>query len=238
MSDVTVPVPFPGHTFGHLIKNFTMADVHFGLPDPFAEPDTPEAKPRISAIIKALVALPEEMNFNVSVGRVRANADVFYHGDKLGYLDLHKWQDANSTRIDSVKDDGPLLAVQSAIEDAPLTVTDEDVFTDVLNALLFHFCRDSHQRRLLAILGCRCETLICPLVQKPCTQDQFLSIMHSVFLSTSSDMIQLRHACFSTQHIRGPSMSRRTGKFCLMSTRDENTGQLSHAWIVANSSFR
>ncbi|KAH0385066.1 hypothetical protein KCU92_g3864, partial [Aureobasidium melanogenum] len=137
MSDITVPVPFPGHTFGHLIRNFTMADVHFGLPDPFAEPNTPEAQPRISAVIKALVALPEEMNFNISVGRVRANADVFYHGDKLGYLDLSKWQNANSTRITSAKDQGPLLAVQSAIEKAPLTVTDDDVFTSVLNALLF-----------------------------------------------------------------------------------------------------
>ncbi|KAI4724164.1 hypothetical protein E4T49_08114 [Aureobasidium sp. EXF-10728] len=137
MSDVTVPVPFPGHTFGHLIRNFTMADVHFGLPDPFAEPNSPEAQPRISAVIKALVALPEEMNFNISVGRVRANADVFYHGAKLGYLDLSKWQNANSTRIASAKDEGPLLAVQSAIEKAPLTVTDDDVFTDVLNALLF-----------------------------------------------------------------------------------------------------
>ncbi|KEQ62855.1 uncharacterized protein M437DRAFT_48925 [Aureobasidium melanogenum CBS 110374] len=137
MSDITVPVPFPGHTFGHLIKNFTMADVHFGLPDPFADPDTPEANPKISAVIKALVALPEEMNFNISVGRVRANADVFYHGDKLGYLDLSKWQKANSTRIPSAKDQGPLLAVQSAIEKAPLMVTDDDVFTDVLNALLF-----------------------------------------------------------------------------------------------------
>ncbi|KAI5195796.1 hypothetical protein E4T39_08092 [Aureobasidium subglaciale] len=137
MSDITVPVPFRGHTFGHLIRNFTMANVHFGLPDPFSEPNSPEAQPRISAVIKALVALPEEMNFNISVGRVRANADVFYHGAKLGYLDLSKWQKANSTRIDSAKDEGPLLAVQSAIENAPLTVTDDDVFTDVLNALLF-----------------------------------------------------------------------------------------------------
>ena len=108
------------------------------MPDPFAEPDSPESNPRISANIKALVALPEEMNFNISVGRVRADADVFYHGSKLGYLDLNKWQKANSSRIDSDnKDEGPLLAVQSAIEKAPLIVTDDDVFTDVLNALLF-----------------------------------------------------------------------------------------------------
>lgn len=137
ISDITVPVPFPGHSFGHLIRNFSLADVHFGLPDPFAEPDTPEAQPHISAKVKALVALPEEMNFNISVGRVRADADVFYHGSKLGRLDLHKWQPANSSRVDGEKNAPPLLAVESAIEDAPLTITDEDVFAEVLQALVF-----------------------------------------------------------------------------------------------------
>lgn len=137
ISDITVPVPFPGHSFGHLIRNFSLADVHFGLPDPFAEPDTPEGQPQISAKVKALIALPEEMNFNISVGRVRADADVFYHGSKLGRLDLHKWQPANSSRVDGEKDESPLLAVESAIDDAPLTITDEDLFTEVLQALVF-----------------------------------------------------------------------------------------------------
>ncbi|KAK4977513.1 hypothetical protein LTR66_010658 [Elasticomyces elasticus] len=137
LSDITVPVPFPGHSFGHLIRDFSLADVHFGLPDPFAEPNTPAAQPHISAKVKALVALPEEMNFNISVGRVRADADVFYHGKKLGFLDLRKWQKANSTRVDSQDDEGPRLAVESVIKDAPLEVTDDDVFTDVVQALVF-----------------------------------------------------------------------------------------------------
>lgn len=137
ISDITVPVPFPGHSFGHLIKNFSLADVNFGLPDPFAEPNTPEAQPHISANVKVLVALPEEMNFDIDVNFISADADVYYHGDKLGRLDLSKWQPANSTRIDSEKDQGPTLAVQSSIEDAPLYITDDDVFTDVLEALMF-----------------------------------------------------------------------------------------------------
>ncbi|GAB7355024.1 hypothetical protein MBLNU459_g5626t1 [Dothideomycetes sp. NU459] len=137
ISDITVPVPFPGHRFGHLIRNFSLADVHFGLPNPFAESGTPEAQPHISAKVKALVALPEEINFDISVGRVRADADVFYHGSKLGRLDLRKWQAANSTRIAADKDEGPLLAVESSIEDAPLTITDDDLFTEVLQALVF-----------------------------------------------------------------------------------------------------
>jgi hypothetical protein len=138
MKDITVPVSLPGRSFGSLIKNFTLEDTHFGLPDPFADPSKPESNPRISANIKAIVALPEEMNFNISVGRVRADADVFHKGKKLGKLDLHKWQKANSTRLaPESDDDGPSLLVQSNINEAPLDITDDDVFTDVVQALLF-----------------------------------------------------------------------------------------------------
>ena len=136
MKDITVPVSLPGRSFGSLIKNFTLEDTHFGLPDPFADPKKPESNPRISANIKAVVALPEEMNFNISVGRVRADADVFYKGKKLGKLDLHRWQKANSTRLPP-DDDGPSLLVQSNINEAPLDITDDDVFTDVVQALIF-----------------------------------------------------------------------------------------------------
>ena len=139
ISDIVVPVPIPGKTMGHLIKKFMLADTHFSLPDPFAEPNTPESMPRISAKVKALIALPEEMNFNISANRVRADADVFYKGDKLGKLDLHKWQAANSSRIAPSKssDDGPELLVESIVDKAPLKITDNDVFTDVIQALLF-----------------------------------------------------------------------------------------------------
>lgn len=137
MSDITVPVPVPGHTFGHLIRNFTLARVHFGLPDPFADPGTPEAQPHISAGIKATIVLPKEMNFDVNVSQISADADVLYHGSKMGFLDLSKWQPANSTRLDTAKDEAPMLAVESLIEDAPLTITDEDVFTDVIQEMMF-----------------------------------------------------------------------------------------------------
>ncbi|KAK5127373.1 hypothetical protein LTR85_006712 [Meristemomyces frigidus] len=137
MADIIVPVPLPGRTFGHLIKNFSLAETHFSLPDPFASPDTDDSNPRISAKVRALVALPEEMNFNISVGRVRADADVYYKGKKLGALDLHKWQKANSTRVEASAKDGPTLLVESSVQEAPLRITDNDVFTDVIQALVF-----------------------------------------------------------------------------------------------------
>ena len=137
LNNITVPVPFAGRSFGHLIKNFSLADVHFHLPEFQAEPGTPEAQPKISAIAKVLVGVPDQMKFPLKVDRVRANADVFYHKEKLGRLHLDKWQKANSTRIDSHDDGGVELLVESIIKEAPLEITDDDLFTEVVQALIF-----------------------------------------------------------------------------------------------------
>ncbi|KAL8905898.1 MAG: hypothetical protein Q9171_006497 [Xanthocarpia ochracea] len=137
MKDVVVPVHFPGHEFKDLIRNFTLADVHFGLPDPFASPNSSKSKPRLSAVVKALIGLPEEIKFPIDVAQVRADADVYYKKKKLGKLDLSQWQHANSTRtaIPHTKEEG--LLVQSIVKDAPLNITDDDVFADVVQALVF-----------------------------------------------------------------------------------------------------
>ncbi|KAF2709322.1 hypothetical protein K504DRAFT_378786 [Pleomassaria siparia CBS 279.74] len=136
LKDITVPVPFAGRDMGSLIKNFTLADVHFNLPGFFAEPGTPEAAPRVSAMIKVVIALPKEMNFPIDVDNVLAKADVFYKKKKLGILDVPK-QKANSTRVEAQGKDGPLLLVESYIKEAPLEITDDDLFTEVVSALLF-----------------------------------------------------------------------------------------------------
>ena len=137
LKDITVPVPLPGHEMGKLIKNFTLADVHFHLPDPWAEPGTPEASPKISAVVKVDINIPNEMNFPLDVNRVKADADIFYHGKLLGTLDLKKWQHANSTRIDAHGGDGPSLLVQSDIEKAPINIKDDDLFSEVVQELIF-----------------------------------------------------------------------------------------------------
>jgi len=134
---VTVPVPFRGKTFEGLIRNFSLTDVHFGLPDPFSSPDPPDSQPRISAMVKALVGLPKEMNFPISVAHVRADSDVYYRNKKLGELDLSQWQEANSTRIEAHGDTEAGLAVESTVKNAPLKITDDDVFAKVVKAMLF-----------------------------------------------------------------------------------------------------
>lgn len=137
LSSLTLPIPFHGHTFDNLIRNFTLADVHFGLPDPLADPDTPESNPQVSGNASLIAGLPKEMSFGVNVSRVRATADVFYKEKKLGALNLRKWQGANSTRIDATEEEDPALRIESRIDKAPLEITDDDVFTEVIQSLLF-----------------------------------------------------------------------------------------------------
>lgn len=133
---VTVPLPLPGHPFRNLIRNFSLADVHFSLPAPWAEEGSPDSKPRISTLVKVLVALPKEMNFPLDVNQVRADADIFYQGKKLGRLDLREWQRANATKVDD-QYAGSSLLVQSKVDKAPLDIQDDDLFSKFVQKLLF-----------------------------------------------------------------------------------------------------
>lgn len=136
LSNLTIAVPFPGHNYDDLIKQFTLSDIQFQFPDQAAPPNTPAARPRVSGDVKVLVSLPKEMNLKLDVERIRANADIFYKGKKLGVLDVSKWQNATSAPVDDTNDGNSLL-IKSHIEEAPVDITDQDVFADVVQALIF-----------------------------------------------------------------------------------------------------
>ena len=137
LASVTVPVPFPGRTFDNLIRNFSLADVHFTMPNPLADPDDPDANPTVSGEIQVIAALPSEMNFEINVTGIRASSDVFYRGKKLGELNLRRFQAANTTKLPATDEQEAELMIQSRIKNAPLNVTDSDVLTDVIQAMLF-----------------------------------------------------------------------------------------------------
>jgi hypothetical protein len=137
LKDITVPVPFTGHSMGNMVKNFSMADMHFALPSPFAEPGTPEGSPKISAIVTVDVGLPNEMNFPLDVNQIKADADIYYKKKKLGKMNMSKWQKANSTMVEKHGKEGPSLLVQSVIKDAPIEILDDDLFSEVVQALIF-----------------------------------------------------------------------------------------------------
>ncbi|KAI6643014.1 hypothetical protein MCOR08_000197 [Pyricularia oryzae] len=131
LSSVTVPVPFPTSGFDSLIREFALNDVHFSLPDT----DDPDSNPKVSGTILVSAALPSEMNFEVNVTKIRANADVFFRNRKLGELNVDEWQPANSTQEPATDKREARLQIQSRIVDAPLNVTDDNVLTDVIQRL-------------------------------------------------------------------------------------------------------
>lgn len=137
LGSITVPVSFTSHGLSHLIKRFSMSNVQVYLPDPLAEPDTPEAQPKFSSLVSAVVDLPKEMNFPLNVSRVQSYADVFYHEGKLGYIDLRKWQNATAKRIEDEPTGSPAMLVEFDIHKAPLHVVDNDILTEVLQKLIF-----------------------------------------------------------------------------------------------------
>lgn len=114
-----------------------MTNVHFSLPEPFAEPGTPESKPKVSSLVKVAVGLPTQMDFPFNVSRVRTLADVHYKGEKFGELDLRKWQGARTAKNETAPLSAPELLVEFDIEKAPLDVTNEYAFADIAKQLIF-----------------------------------------------------------------------------------------------------
>jgi hypothetical protein len=137
LQSITVPFDFPGSSFDSLIRNFSLADVSFKLPSPFADPSDPNSHPRVSGLVQVLAALPSEFNIDIGVDSVRADADLLYENEKLGELNLHKWQKANSTKLIGVGGTGDLLNITSRVDDVPLNITDNKVFADVMQKMLF-----------------------------------------------------------------------------------------------------
>ncbi|KAK6509982.1 hypothetical protein TWF481_004696 [Arthrobotrys musiformis] len=134
LSSVTIPVPVPaGNALKDILKSFSLDDVKFQLPDPDADPDSPEAAPKLSATVKAVVALPQEMNAPLDVSKVIANADIFYKGRKLGEFHVPNWAPATTIQRQETHD----LEINARVENVPLKITDTDVFSEVVQKIIF-----------------------------------------------------------------------------------------------------
>lgn len=137
LESITIPIDFPGRSFDNLIRNFSLTDVDFKLPNPFADANDPNSKPSVSGTTEVLAAIPPELNVELAVDSLRATADLFYEGRKLGELYLDHWEKANSTKLQGNDGDEDLLKITSRVVDVPLNITDSDVFGEVMQKLLF-----------------------------------------------------------------------------------------------------
>ena len=132
LDSVTVPVDFPGSSFDNLLRNFSLTDVDFSLPSPFE----PEGKPRVSGTVVAVAALPEGVDVDMSVESIKSQGNLFYKDKKFGELNLRKWQKASSHKLDS-KDKETLIEIASHVDNAPIDITDNDVFSSLASEYLF-----------------------------------------------------------------------------------------------------
>ncbi|KHO02016.1 uncharacterized protein MAM_01017 [Metarhizium album ARSEF 1941] len=137
IESITVPVQFPGRSLDNFLRNFSFEDVDFKLPSPFADPGDPDGKPRVSGTVQVLAALPADMNINIEVNSLRANGDLLYKGAKFGELRVDEWQKATSSIIKDPGDEEDLLKVVARIVDAPIDITDDETFSDIIQKLLF-----------------------------------------------------------------------------------------------------
>ncbi|RKF57721.1 putative pre-rrna processing protein [Erysiphe neolycopersici] len=158
LSKIKIPLTIPSHQYHGLIRNFTISDINFSLPDLFAEPDSDEASPRLSGHLEAIADIPKEINFNVSVTQARASVDVLYKEEKFGELDLYEWQKVKCELIKEPMNPGASLRIKSNVNNAPLRITNEGIFTHIIAALLFR--KETVLFQLMAMVDVQISTIL------------------------------------------------------------------------------
>lgn len=166
LSEITVPVPFVGHGYDSMIRNFSLTDVDFKMPGLLPDPDDPndDGNPRVSGTVNVLAALPKEMTIGLEVTGIAATSDVLYKKQKMGELNLDRWNPANSTRLEDEDTHEPLVEIWSHVENVPLKITDDDVFAEVMRKMFFG--SEKIELEVKAKVDARTETALGDLVIK------------------------------------------------------------------------
>lgn len=159
LQSVTVPIDFPGSSFDNLLRNFSLANVDFTLPSPFE----PQGKPRVSGTVVAVAALPEGVDVDLGVESIRSQGNLLFKDKKFGELNLRKWQKASSHKLDSDTKE-VLIEITSRVDNAPIDITDNDVFSSLASEYLFG--SDDIIIDARAKLDVKVDTVLGPLVIK------------------------------------------------------------------------
>lgn len=159
LESVTVPVDFPGSSFDNLLRNFSLTNVDFSLPSVFE----PEGKPRVSGTVVAVAALPEGVDVDLNVESIRSQGNLFYKDKKFGELNLRKWQKAASQKLDADTKE-TLIEITSHVKNAPIDITDNDIFSSLASEYLFG--SDNIIIDARAKLDVKIDTVLGPLVIK------------------------------------------------------------------------
>ncbi|KAK9248659.1 hypothetical protein V1506DRAFT_259330 [Lipomyces tetrasporus] len=131
---VSIPVPVPGRKgedgTDKMVKSFGLSRVKITLP-PRVPGDAP-ALPRISALVNAVIELPKELDFSVSINKLCGSSDMYYQGDKFGVLVISEWIPAQSFYTPE-----GYIQVVAEMADVPMEITDQDVFKKIVQQMFF-----------------------------------------------------------------------------------------------------
>ncbi|KAK9466238.1 hypothetical protein V1512DRAFT_264179 [Lipomyces arxii] len=124
---LSIPVPVPGRSTDgstdKMVKSFGLSRVKIAMP---------QRVPRISALVNAVIELPKELDFSISVEKLKGISDLFYLGDKFGVLEIDEWTPA----VSFYTPEG-YIQVVAEISDVPLEITDQAVFKTMLQKMFF-----------------------------------------------------------------------------------------------------
>ncbi|KAF8474984.1 hypothetical protein BDZ91DRAFT_650294 [Kalaharituber pfeilii] len=132
LGNITVPASVPGHKSKAMVESMGLSRVKFQLPEPGAQPGSPESSPRFSAMVDAVVGLPPELKFTLDVKNIKAVANLSYHGTKFGEVFMRDWMPARSSMTEEGK-----LNVEVDVEQAPMSITNYQVFRTVVQRLFW-----------------------------------------------------------------------------------------------------
>ncbi|KAK9375375.1 uncharacterized protein V1513DRAFT_30833 [Lipomyces chichibuensis] len=130
---VSIPVPVPGRKSedggtDRMVKSFGLSRVKVALPP---RGDT-AMLPRLSALVNAVIELPKELDFTISINNLRGWSDMYYQGDKFGVLVISEWTPAQSFYTPE-----GYIQVVAEISDVPIEITDQAVFKKIVQKMFF-----------------------------------------------------------------------------------------------------
>lgn len=126
LAQVSIPIEVPGSQADQLARDIELSGVKFNLPSIIGG----SGKPKISGRIRGIIDIPSDITVNVEVESVHVLADLIYKKKKFATIESPGWAPASS-KFPSEQE----LLVEVLLKDAPVTITNQDVFSSVISTL-------------------------------------------------------------------------------------------------------
>ena len=129
LSSLTIPVPLPSVDTNatDLISSIRCSEMKITFPSPWAPPGTPNAQPKVSGVIEAVIRPPKEAkDVDLNVTAVRADIYLSDAGDKFGRVLVPEWSPTSTEHKE-------FIHVIARVAEVPIEVLDPAAFQRVMS---------------------------------------------------------------------------------------------------------